>query len=82
MFQFCQKDTCGFVVMLTIALATAGDAVAIHAIQMRAFAAEARLSGTDQIPPLLETVGAVAEMIQSGWVWKALIGGALVGFVG
>jgi predicted N-acetyltransferase YhbS len=65
--------------MLTITLATPEDAAAIHAIQMRAFAAEAQVSGTDQIPPLLEKVEAVAEMIRSGQVLKALIEGEIVG---
>jgi GNAT superfamily N-acetyltransferase len=65
--------------MLTITLATSEDAREIHAIQMRAFAAEAQLSGTDKIPPLLETVDSVEEMVQSQRVLKAQIEGMLVG---
>ena len=65
--------------MLTITLARPEDAPSIHAIQMLAFAAEAKLSGTDQIPPLLETLASVEDMIQSQRVLKAEIDGVLVG---
>jgi predicted N-acetyltransferase YhbS len=49
----------------TIVPAAAANAAAILAIQKRAFAEEARLSDTWEIPPLTETAEAIADHIRT-----------------
>lgn len=65
--------------MLSITPAGPGDAVAIHAIQMRAFAEEGRLSETTQIPPLAEEVSAIESHIRTQTVVTARDGERIVG---
>lgn len=67
--------------MLTIRRATLSDVDAMHAIQMRAFAAEARLCGTREIPPLLERPDSVAEHVSSHVALVATQGDVLLGCV-
>lgn len=65
--------------MHSIAPATPEDAPVIHAIQMRAFAEEGRLSGTMAIPPLTETVDAIERLIRTQTVLVARVDGVVVG---
>jgi len=65
--------------MFEILPAAPEDAAVIHEIQMRAFDEEARLSGTRQIPPLTETVGAVELLIRTQTVLVAREGARIVG---
>jgi GNAT superfamily N-acetyltransferase len=65
--------------MISILPATPRDAEVIHAIQMRAFAEEARLCGTEQIPPLMEGVAAVEHDIGAHTVLIARDGKQIVG---
>ncbi|MRD46445.1 GNAT family N-acetyltransferase [Caenimonas koreensis] len=65
--------------MYTIAPATAADAAVIHAIQMRAFQQEGRLSENMQIPPLAEHVDAIAHHISTQTVLTARDGAQIVG---
>ncbi len=62
-----------------IAPAAPEDAAVVHAIQMRAFAEEGRLSGTRDIPPLTETVDAIESLIRTQTVVVARAGGRIVG---
>jgi len=55
------------------------DAADVHAVKMRAFAEEGRLSGTMDLPPLMEDVAAVERDIESHTVLVARLGGRLVG---
>ena len=64
---------------LHIAPATPDEAPVIHAIQMRAFAEEGRLSGRTDIPPLTETVEAIESLIRTQTVVVARLGGRIVG---
>ncbi|TAG47475.1 MAG: N-acetyltransferase [Betaproteobacteria bacterium] len=65
--------------MIVILPAAPHDAEVIHAIQMRAFAEEARLSGTEQIPPLMEDVAAVEHDVRTHTVLTARDGDQIVG---
>ncbi len=65
--------------MFLIAAAEPEDAPVIHAIQMRAFAEEGRLSDNMAIPPLTETVDAVESLIRTQTVLVAKENGAIVG---
>lgn len=67
--------------MLTILPAVVADAPLILLIQQRAFAAEARLCGDWQIPPLTETVEMVREHIKTATVLAAWQGDCLVGSI-
>ena len=55
------------------------DATAIHAIQMRAFAEEGRLSESMQIPPLSEEVSAIELHIRTQTVLVARDGERIIG---
>ena len=55
------------------------DASAIHAIQMRAFAEEGRLSESTQIPPLVEDVAAIELHIRTQTVLTARDGERIIG---
>ena len=55
------------------------DAAAIHAIQMRAFAEEGRLSDSTQIPPLVEDVAAIELHIRTQTVLTARDGERIIG---
>ena len=57
--------------MCTIQPAAPADAAVIHEIKMRAFAEEGRLSGSTQIPPLMESVSAVELDIRTQTVLVA-----------
>ena len=57
--------------MLEIVPAAPEDAAVIHEIQMRAFAEEGRLSDSLQIPPLMESVGAIDLLIRTQTVLVA-----------
>lgn len=65
--------------MFLITPAKPDDAPVIHAIQMRAFAEEGRLSETMAIPPLTETVDAIESLIRTQTVLVARDNGAIVG---
>ena len=65
--------------MLSISAATQEDAEFIHAIQMRAFAEEGRLSQTREIPPLMESVESIEQLIRSQTVLVAKDGAQIVG---
>lgn len=65
--------------MLPITPAAPEDAAVIHAIQMRAFAEEGRLSDSLQIPPLMETVEAIELLIRTQTVVTARDGERIVG---
>ena len=65
--------------MISIQRATPEDAAAIHAIQMRAFAEEARLSDDRNIPPLAEPVADIAHHIRTQTVLTAREGERIVG---
>ncbi len=65
--------------MLTIRPAVAHDAAVIHAIQMRAFQEEGRLSDNLQIPPLMEPVCAIELHIRTQTVLVALDGERIIG---
>jgi GNAT superfamily N-acetyltransferase len=65
--------------MYSILPAIPADAKAIHAIQMRAFAEEGRLSETSQIPPLMEEVAAIELHIHSQTVLTARDGERIIG---
>jgi len=65
--------------MHSIHLAAPADAAAIHEIQMRAFAEEGRLSGTSQIPPLMEELAAIELHIRTQTVFIARDGERIVG---
>jgi ribosomal protein S18 acetylase RimI-like enzyme len=67
--------------MVTILRATSDDAAVILAIQKRAFADEARLCGNWDIPPLTESLDAVAGHIENATVLVATIGTQVVGSV-
>lgn len=67
--------------MVTILRATPDDAAVILAIQKRAFAEEARLCGNQNIPPLTESLDAVAGHIKTATVLAARIGAQVVGSV-
>jgi predicted N-acetyltransferase YhbS len=65
--------------MVTIRPATPAHAPLIHALQGRAFAEEARLSGTRQIPPLMEPVDAIESHIRTQTVLVACDAERVVG---
>lgn len=65
--------------MISIRPAAPEDAEAIHAIQMRAFAEEARLSDNLQIPPLTEPVSAIELHIRTQTVLTAHEGERIIG---
>src|SRR5947209_17752001 len=65
--------------MFPITPAKSDDAVVIHEIQMRAFAEEGRLSDTVDIPPLMETVESIGELIRTQTVLTAKHGERIVG---
>ena len=65
--------------MYSIQLAAPADAAAIYDIQMRAFAEEGRLSGTSQIPPLMEELAAIELHIRTQTVFTARDGERIVG---
>ena len=65
--------------MLSIAPAISEDAIVIHEIQMRAFAEEGRLSETVEIPPLMESVESIENLIESQTVLVAKEGDQIVG---
>lgn len=65
--------------MISIAPATPEDAPIIHAIQMRAFEEEGRLSENTKIPPLMETVDAIQLLIETQTVLAARDGERIVG---
>ncbi len=65
--------------MLSIRPAAMEDAEAIHAIQMRAFAEEGRLSDDMRIPPLAEPVTAIALHIRTQTVLTARDGERIIG---
>ena len=65
--------------MLSIVRAVPADATVIHAIQMRAFAEEGRLSDNLQIPPLVETVDSIERLIRTQTVLVAREGNRIVG---
>ena len=65
--------------MHSISAATPDDAKFIHAIQMRAFAEEGRLSQTREIPPLMESIESIAQLIRSQTVLVAKDGDQIVG---
>lgn len=67
--------------MVTILRATTDDAAVILAIQKRAFAEEARRCGDWEIPPLTESLEAVAGHIDTATVLTARIGTQVVGSV-
>lgn len=64
---------------ITITAASIADAADVHAIKMRAFAEEGRLSGTNDIPPLQETLAAVQADIENNTVLIARDGEVTVG---
>jgi hypothetical protein len=64
--------------MLSIGPAAPGDAAIIHEIQMRAFAEEGRLSGTVEIPPLMESVDSIELLIRTQTVLTARDGDRVV----
>jgi len=63
----------------TIVPAVVSDAADIHAIKMRAFAEEGRLSGTMDLPPLQEDLAAVERDIRTHTVLIARDGRRTVG---
>jgi predicted N-acetyltransferase YhbS len=65
--------------MPSIRVAAPADAAAIHEIQMRAFAEEGRLSGTLEIPPLMEDLAAIESHIRTQTVLTARDGERVVG---
>jgi GNAT superfamily N-acetyltransferase len=65
--------------MLPIGPAAPDDAIVIHEIQMRAFAEEGRLSGTIEIPPLMESVESIELLIRTQTVLTARDGDRIVG---
>lgn len=65
--------------MVSIRPAQPEDAETVHAVQMRAFAEEARICGTAQLPPLMETVAAIALHIRTQTVVVACDGPRIVG---
>lgn len=65
--------------MLSITPAVPEDAAVIHEIQMRAFAEEGRLSGTQQLPPLMEAVESIELLIRTQTVLIAKDGERIVG---
>ena len=65
--------------MLHIRPAVPEDAVVVHAIQMRAFAEEGRLSENASIPPLTETVAEIELLIRTQTVLVAVEGQRIVG---
>jgi GNAT superfamily N-acetyltransferase len=65
--------------MYSILPAVPADAKAIHAIQMRAFAEEGRLSETLQIPPLMEETSAIELHIRNQTVLTARDGERIIG---
>ena len=67
--------------MVTILRATMDDAAVILAIQKRAFADEARRCDDWEIPPLTESLEAVAGHIDTATVLVARIGAQVVGSV-
>jgi GNAT superfamily N-acetyltransferase len=56
---------------VSIARAAPEDAIVIHEIQMRAFAEEGRVSGTVEIPPLMETIESIELLIRNHTVLTA-----------
>ena len=64
---------------MSIRPAAAEDAVVIHAIQMRAFAEEGRLSENLHIPPLIEQVAAIEQHILTQTVLTARDGERIIG---
>lgn len=65
--------------MLPISPALPEDAPVIHAIQMRAFAEEGRISENVDIPPLTESIAAIESLIRTQTVLVARNGSAIVG---
>jgi len=57
------------------------DAPAMHALQRRAFEAEALACGSREIPPLQETLGDIEAHIRAATVLKAMEGDRLVGAI-
>lgn len=66
---------------ITIRLATEGEAGALHGLQMRAFAEEARLCRKADIPPLLETEAEILAHIRLNIAYVAELNGEIVGAV-
>ncbi len=67
--------------MIVIAQATVDDAQAMHDLQQRAFAEEARRSGTRQIRPLLEPLSDIVDHIRHQSAITARSDGAIVGSI-
>lgn len=65
--------------MHTIIPAVLANAAAIHAIQMRAFAEEGRLSDNLNIPPLTEDIAAIELHIRTQTVLTAWNSGRIIG---
>jgi GNAT superfamily N-acetyltransferase len=56
-----------------------GDAGEVLTVQLAAFVAEARLYGTPEIPPLVETLDDITRELGSTVSWGAVRAGRLVG---
>jgi ribosomal protein S18 acetylase RimI-like enzyme len=65
--------------MHTIIPAVPANAEVIHALQMRAFAEEGRLSDNLQIPPLVEDIAAIELHTRTQTVLTAWDGGRMIG---
>jgi len=63
-----RQTVCVLDAEFTISPAAVSDAVDIHAIKLRAFAEEGRLSGTMDLPPLQEDLAAVERDIRANTV--------------
>ena len=57
----------------------ASDAGEVLTVQLAAFVAEARLYGTPEIPPLIETLGDIAHELETTMTLGAVRAGRLVG---
>lgn len=67
--------------MLKIVSAVIGDAQVIHQIQMKAFAEEGRLSDSQNIAPLAESIDAIELQIQTLTVLTAFEGAQVIGSI-
>ena len=67
--------------MPTISRPHPHDASAMHALQQKAFAEEGRRSGTTMIPPLTETVEAIAAHVVTQTALVAREGDTIIGSV-
>ena len=74
-----RQTVCVLGAEFTIVPAAVSDAADIHAIKMRAFAEEARLSGTMDLPPLQEDLAAVERDIRAHTVLIVRDAGRAVG---